>query len=139
MKIAVVCTLAAALLVPSFALPQASKFDGKWNVTLTCPATNEAGGAKGYTFSFSAEVKDGDLLGVYGREGELGSQRLSGHISNDGSADLRLDGIVGDPDYAINKSPTGKAFTYRVRARFEQSSGTGQRTSGRICEFRFSR
>jgi len=139
MKRSISCTFAAALLVPPLAVAQASKFDGTWNVTLTCPATNEAGGAKGYTHMFPAEVKDGNLLGLYGKEGELGSQRLSGHISNDGNANLRLDGIVNNPDYAINKAPTGKAFTYQVRAKFEQSSGVGQRTSGRGCEFRFSR
>ena len=131
--------LAVALLAPSLGLAQATRFDGKWNVTLTCPPTNDADGAKGYTHMFPAEVKDGYLVGMYGKEGELGSQRLSGQISNDGSAELRLDGIVSNPDYAIGKSPTGKAFTYRVRAKFEQSSGTGQRTSGRTCDFRFSR
>lgn len=139
MSSTVVSICAAALLVPSLALAQASKFDGAWNVTLSCPATNEGGGAKGYTHMFRAEVKDGNLLGLYGKEGELGSQRLSGHIANDGVADLRLDGIVNNPEYAINKTQTGKAFTYHVRAKFEQSSGTGQRTSGRVCEFRFSR
>jgi hypothetical protein len=128
-----------ALFVGPLALAQSTRFDGKWNVALTCPPANDADGTKGYTHLFPAEVKDGQLFGIYGKEGEPGSQRLSGRVAEDGSADLRLDGIVQNPDYAIGKSPPGKAFTYRVRARFEPSSGTGQRTSGRVCEFRFSR
>ncbi len=139
MKIFPIVLSAAIFVVQSFAVAQPTKFDGAWNVTLTCPPVNDADGTKGYTHMFTAEVKDGQLLGLYGKEGELGSQRLSGHISADGTADLRLDGIVNNPEYAIGKSPRGKPFTYKVRAKFERTSGTGQRTSGRICEFRFSR
>jgi len=125
--------------VPAMAGAQANSFDGTWNVTLTCPPTSEKEGAKGYTHKFPAEVKDGHLLGGYGKEGELGWQRLQGQIGADGSADLTLDGIVSNTDYAIGRSPTGKAFRYQVRATFEWSVGTGQRTSGRVCEFRFAR
>jgi hypothetical protein len=52
---------------------------------------------------------------------------------------LRANGIVNSPDYAIRQAQRGKAYTYRVRAQFEATSGTGQRTTGRTCEFRFTR
>ncbi len=133
--------LAAAFIVGahSCAIAQAAAFDGSWNVTLTCPPTSEKDGAKGYTHKFPAEVKNGHLLGEYGKEGELGWQRLQGQIAADGNANLTLDGIVSNADYAIGHSPTGKAFRYQVRAKFEGTAGTGQRTSGRVCEFRFAR
>ncbi len=130
---------AAIVLAHSLSLAQSTQFDGKWNVTLTCPPANDADGTKGYTHMFPAQVKEGQLLGIYGKEGDLGSQRLSGQIAADGSAELRLDGIVSNPDYAIGKSQKGKAFTYKVRTKFDQSTGIGQRTSGRVCEFRFVR
>ena len=125
--------------VHALAIAQATTFDGNWNVTLTCPPTSEKEGAKGYTLRFPAEVKNGHLLGQYGKEGELGWQRLQGQVAADGSAQLTLDGIVGNTEYAIGRSPTGKAFHYQVRAKFEGAAGSGQRTSGRVCEFRFVR
>ena len=131
----------ACLVLTAFvqAHGQTSAFDGAWNVTLICPSHNENEGAKGYTHLFLAEVNNGQLRGIYGKEGEPGWQFLHGEISPDGSATLTLDGIVDNPEYAIGKSPKGKPFSYKVRARFEHSSGTGQRMSGRACEFRFAR
>jgi hypothetical protein len=118
---------------------QTTTFDGAWDVTLTCPPHNDGEGTKGYTHFFPADVKNGELRAVYGKEGEPGWQFLHGKISPDGTATLTLDGIVNSPEHAIGRSSKGKPFSYKVRARFEQSSGTGQRLSGRVCEFRFAR
>ena len=140
MRVLASCVLAAIVGgLPAMAMAQATPFDGTWNVTLTCPPTSEKEGAKGYTHKFPAEVKDGQLLGEYGKEGELGWQRLRGQIAANGSASLMLDGIVSNSEYAVGHSPAGKAFRYQVRAKFEASAGAGQRTSGRVCEFRFAR
>ena len=130
--------LMTAVLSP-VARAQSTPFDGQWNVVLTCPPHNEGEAAKGYTHRFFAQVQHGELRGTYGTEGEPGWHFLHGTIAPDGSANLRLDGIVNNPPHAINNSPRGKAYTYRVRARFEPSSGTGERLSGRVCEFRFAR
>lgn len=124
-------------LIPAQA--QDTKFDGAWQVTLTCPPHNDEEGTKGYTHVFPAEVKNGQFRGVHGKEGEPGWHLLHGAISPDGNATLKLDGIVNSPEHAIGRSPKGKAYSYNVRARFEQASGTGQRMSGRVCEFRFAR
>ncbi len=118
---------------------QTTAFDGAWNVTLTCPPHNDNEGTKGYTHVFPAEVKNGQLKGIFGEEGVPGWQFLHGEITPEGNAILTLDGIVNNSEYAIGKSPKGKRFTYKVRAEFAQSSGTGQRLSGRVCEFRFAR
>ena len=106
---------------------------------MTCPPRNDADGAKGYTSRFPADVTNGQLLGVNGTAGQPGWHRLAGAIAADGSATLRFEGIVNDELYAINKAARGQAYRYGVRAQFGQSSGSGERLTGRVCQFRFSR
>ena len=134
-------SLLALIFVTAQALAaaQPTQFDGSWNVVMSCPPHNEEDEAKGYTHRFPAEVADGQLRAVHGAEGEPGWHLLTGRIAEDGSATLRLDGIVNSPDHAINNAQRGKAYRYTVRAQFEQASGTGQRMTGRVCQFRFSR
>ncbi len=117
----------------------ASPFDGMWSVTLTCPPHNEDEDAKGYVHQFPAEVKAGVIHGTHGTEGEPGWHFLSGPIGKDGSASLTLQGIVSNADYSVNHAYRGKPYVYRVRAKFEPTSGTGQRMGKRKCEFRFRR
>lgn len=119
---------------------QAQPWDGAWTVTLTCPPHSDADDdAKGYTHRFPATVRDGELDAVHGREGEPGWHHLHGRIRRDGSAGLRLDGIVNNPRYAINDAPRGKAYSYRVKAQFGADAGSGERLTGRACAFAFSR
>jgi len=139
---AVATVLATFTLVgsPAFAQAQAGPFDGAWNVTMTCPPHNEADDdAKGYTHRFVAEVQRSRMRGTHGTEGEPGWHFLHGKINDDGSATLRLDGIVNNPRFAINDAQRGKEYTYRIKAQFEPGSGAGQRLTGRACEFRFTR
>ena len=114
-------------------------FDGMWSVTLTCPAHNEDEDAKGYVHRFPAEVKDGVLRGTHATEGQPGWHFLSGTIGQDGTASLKLEGIVNNAEYSVNHAHRGKPYVYRVRAKFEPSSGVGQRVGKRKCEFQFRR
>ena len=144
MRIGTLITAAAsALAALGLATAQAAEaptaFDGQWDATLICPPHNEDDDAKGYTHRFPAEIRNGFIKGVYGTEGQPGWHTLSGPIAPDGSAMLKLDGIVSRPDYAINQAWSGKAYTYRVRARFEANSGSGQRLGQRKCDFVFAR
>lgn len=137
-------TLAAAMtagLLSTAASAEPGAFDGDWNVTLTCPPRHDADDdAKGYTHRFPATVAESELRGTYGHEGEPGWHHLHGRIRADGSATLRLDGIVNNPDYAINDAQRGKPYSYRVKARFDDArSGRGERLTGRACELRFTR
>lgn len=116
------------------------EFDGRWNVTLTCPPhSEEDDGAKGYVHQFPAEVRNGVLRGTHGFEGQPSFHLLTGTIAADGSAALKLDGIVSNPAYAINNAQRGKPYSYRVRASFEKSTGMGQRVGKRRCDFLFKR
>lgn len=117
----------------------ATRFDGAWNVTLTCPPHSDDEDAKGYVHRFPADVKDGVLRGTHGTEGQPSWHLLSGTIAPNGTAALTLDGIVGNPDYAINNAQRGKPYSYRVRAQFEPASGSGQRVGRRKCDFAFKR
>ena len=131
---------ALSLLAAVPAAAQQSTFDGSWNVTMTCPAHNaEDDDAKGYTHRFPAEVEKSRIRGTHGKEGEPGWHLLQGKINDDGSATLRLDGVVNNPKYAINDAQRGKEYSYRIKARFEANSGVGQRLTGRVCEFAFTR
>jgi hypothetical protein len=57
----------------------------------------------------------------------------------DGRAALQLDGIVGNPDYAVGRAFRGTPYSYCVRAAFAATSGSGQRIGKRKCDFRFQR
>lgn len=116
-----------------------SIFDGKWEVTLSCPPHHDDDDAKGYVHRFPAEVKGGALRGVHGTEGQPSWHLLVGNIAPNGAAALTLDGIVNNPAYSINNAQRGKPYTYRVRAQFESSSGIGQRVGKRKCDFGFKR
>ena len=114
-------------------------FDGTWNITMTCPPHSGDDDAKGYTHRFPGEVTKGELRAVHGAEGEPGWHLVTGTIAADGSATLRVEGIVNNAAYAINGAPRGKAYRYRVKASFEASSGSGERLTGRTCHFGFAR
>ena len=140
MRITTHVLFAALALAATLASALESRFDGSWNVTMTCPPHEEADDdAKGYTYRFPAEVRESRMQGTYGKEGEPGWQFLYGRIQEDGSAALRLEGIVNNPDYAIRNAERGKRYTYRIKAQFDEKSGVGQRLTGRVCEFRFTR
>ena len=129
----------AAAAVATAAAGQGTGFDGAWNVTLVCPPHSGDDDAKGYSQRFQGEVANGQMRAVHGKEGEPGWHLLTGRIASDGSATLQLDGIVNDEKYAINNAQRGKFYKYKVRAQFDPTSGSGERLTGRVCHFTFSR
>jgi hypothetical protein len=114
-------------------------FDGLWNVTLTCPPHNDDEDAKGYVHRFPAEVKASEFRGTHAGEGQPGWHLLTGTIAQDGNANLTLEGIVNNPNYAVNHAFRGKPYSYRVRAKFEASTGSGHRVGKHKCDFEFKR
>ena len=133
-------TLFAMGAVPSSAGGEPSTaFDGRWDVTLICQPHHDDEDAKGYTHRFPAVVANGALRGTHGTEGEPSWHLLTGTIDADGVAAMKLDGIVNNPDYAVGRAYRGKPYTYRVRAKFDATSGSGERIGKRKCEFRFKR
>jgi class 3 adenylate cyclase len=114
-----------------------ARFDGTWNVTITCPKHSD--GALGYVYELVAQVKDGVLRAEQGTEGAAGSLRLQGSIQPDGSARLDAKGLTGDPKYNVKSVSSGVPYAYQVEARFEGSRGTGRRLQLRACDLTFTR
>lgn len=107
---------------------------------MVCPPQSSAkDDAKGYTHRFAAEVLNSRLTGSRGKEDQPGWHFLHGNINADGGAVLRLDGIINSPEHAINDAPQGKEYKYRIKAQFDAIAGEGQRLTGRVCHFKFSR
>jgi len=115
--------------------PDATRFDGTWGVTLTCPDFKDAGvGAKGYALRFLMDVKDGVLNGQYGREGAPGWLKYEGRVQPDGTAEIQARGLTGDPNTAVDRVRQGTPYTYRMKAQFEGTRGRGTRLDLRPCE-----
>ena len=128
------------MLLAAPTIAQVTPFDGAWNVVMACmPHAEDDDDAKGYTHRFDATVIEGKFEGTHGTKGQPGWHFLHGKIHADGSATLRLDGVVNNPKYAIRNAPEGKPYTYRVKARFEGNIGIGERLTGRVCDFKFAR
>ncbi|HLY54063.1 MAG TPA: caspase family protein [Stellaceae bacterium] len=132
--------VAAPVPPPAPAAAAATRFDGLWNVALTCPAEH---GADGYTHDFVAEVKQGALRGQFGVVGEPASLVLDGTVQADGSALLNANGRMGAARYLVegakDKAP-GTPYFYVVDAHFDDRKGSGTRVGGpRSCSYAFAR
>lgn len=131
----ITCALAASAVAV-----EPSTFDGAWQATMTCPQHDDTDDeAKGYTHQLLGQVAGGELLLTHGKDQEPGWQMLKGNIQQNGDANLRLQGVVSNPKYAIKNAQRGKVYTYRVKAHFENGKGMGERMSSRICMFEFAR
>ena len=140
--------LAVLLCIPGIVFAQDAKspsqadrrFDGTWAVTLVCPDhTDNRGTALGFTYNFTAQVKDGVLHGEHGARDKPTWLSLDGKIKPDGSAEITATGVTNRPAYALYNVPTGTPYIYHVKARFEGSKGTGARVEGRVGNFTFTR
>jgi len=115
--------------------PQA-RFDGVWTTVVTC---YPADGAVPYTYEFTSTVKNSLFHGERGVKGTPGWLQLEGRILPDGSAGLAAQGLVGKERAAMEHSPPGTPYKYRIDARFSDNSGSGRRVEGRTCKVSFKR
>jgi len=115
----------------------AEPFDGKWLTTVSCSAARDA---LGYSFRFVSEVKDGNLRGLHGTEGEPSSLLIEGKVSADGTGMLYATGRTGSKEYVPGRdTPRGTEYSYNIEAHFKGTTGTGTRVEGRPCSFRFEK
>jgi hypothetical protein len=115
----------------------ADAFDGSWSVLEVCETSPE--GARGYKWTYPATVKDGYFVGQYRQEGQSPSMSLKGMIRPDGSASLIAHGISGDSDHNIKFAPAQTPINFEVRAKFAGKTGAGERLTGRVCKFTFTK
>jgi hypothetical protein len=114
----------------------AGAFDGNWSVAISCAATSD--GAKPYSWSFPATVKNGAIHGQHNNPGETPSGTLTGRIADNGDGLLQMAGIAGDSDHTVGRIG-GVHFRYSVKAHFNGGSGSGERQERRSCSLSFSR
>lgn len=136
MRLAVL--LCPIVLLTGVAAAQES-FDGKWRGVITCAPHAEDGGARGYSYGFPAQVKNGVLHAERKAEDAPGSLRIDGPIQPDGTAELIAKGLTGHPDNAVGHHAPATPYTYRIKARFEGSKGVGTRLDARKCDFTFTK
>ena len=110
-------------------------FDGTWNVSLGCAKAPD--GALPYTWSFSAEVQRGSILGYYNKPGIVPSGTLSGQIGAGGDALLIMQGLTGNTNYTVGYANPGTPFRYTITAHFDSANGTGKRNEMRNCVLDF--
>lgn len=137
-KIAKILLLTGFALLVSQDLSFAGEsFDGKWLTTVSCEASR---GALGYSYRFVSEVKDGNLRGLHGTEGQAGSLLIEGKIEADGAAKLYASGRIGSKEYVPGRdAPRGTEYNYSIRAQFKETMGSGTRIEGRPCSFQFQK
>ena len=115
-----------------------ARFDGLWTVTVDCPRTSAGStGAEGYVLMFFAKVKDGNLQGQHGNQGQPDSLTLVGKVQPDGSATLNARGMTGEPKHSVNREAKGTPYGWRGNALFEGTRGVGKRTDLRPCDLSF--
>jgi len=115
-------------------------FDGRWAVTLVCEDAADSGKvAKGYTLNFFSDVKEGRLTGQDGKIGQPGYLSLVGIIKADGSAEIKVNGLIGNPKLAVGKAISGTPYSYHMRGIFTPTSGKATRIELRPCEATFTK
>ncbi len=130
--------IAALGTLPGAALTsilRAASFEGNWSATVNCP--REPGGARGYTYRFTASVKGGALHGENGRCGTPGSLTITGHVATDGAVSFNAHGIVNNPKYALKHRKMGVKYAYSAIGRFSGRHGNAHRTHGWTCNYSF--
>jgi hypothetical protein len=126
-----------ALLILPGGLLAGESYDGKWLTTVSCESARDA---LGYSFRFVSEVKDGNLRGLHGTEGQPSSLLIEGKIDADGAAKLYATGRTGSKEYVPGRdTPRGTEYSYSIEAHFKGAKGTGKRVEGRPCSFQFEK
>lgn len=121
---------------PASAKTGNTKFDGEWDLNVSCPAF---GKASSYFRFMKAEVKDGVLHGEYLTPGTPAWFVIDGKIAADGKASFVAKGLTGNPAVTMNNSKPGSPYTFTADGQFEGSSGSGKRNELRPCDLKFAK
>jgi len=89
--------------------------------------------------NFFSDVKEGRLTGQDGKIGQPGYLSLVGIIKADGSAEIKVNGLIGNPKLAVGKAISGTPYYYHMRGTFTPTSGKATRIELRPCEATFTK
>jgi hypothetical protein len=134
---AVSALVGALLMLATIESAHAASFDGTWSVLEVCETTSE--GARGYTWRYDADVKNGRFVGQYRNKGQVPSMTLEGQIRADGTATLKASGVSSDAEHNVKFAQAQTPISFQVSATFEGNKGTGSRLGARACKFTFSK
>ncbi|CAN5493361.1 caspase family protein [soil metagenome] len=129
-------------VVPSVAPSSgpSSSFDGQWSVALVCEDAQDRNKlVKGYKMNFPLEVRQGQMRGQAGAAGKAASLVMTGSIQADGTADIAVNGLSGNPDNVFGHINPGTPYSYHMRGSFTSASGKASRIELRPCVANFSR
>jgi hypothetical protein len=114
-----------------------TRFDGKWQTTVSWDA---ARGALGFSYRFTSVVKNGNFRGLHGVEGQRGYLLIEGKIGDDGDGKLYAAGMTGSKEYVPGlDTPPGTDYGYHIKSQFTGRTGTGERVEGRHCTIEFEK
>jgi hypothetical protein len=136
-RVTVRAWVGALLMLTTIENAHAASFDGTWSVLQVCETTSD--GARGYTWRYDADVKNGRFVGQYRNKGQVPSMTLEGQIQADGTATLKASGISGDAEHNLKFAQAQTPISFQVSAKFEGSKGSGTRLGSRACKFTFSK
>jgi len=123
-----ISVLFAVSVLNTKAAPLVATFDGAWSITEIGHEYKNPDGS--VTLSgvrhFRATVKNGILHAESGVRGVAGWFELNGTISTNGMADLRANGLTGNPVYTPGHAPPSTPVEYEVTAHFDKLRATGK-------------
>ena len=112
-----------------------------WSLPIKRDATGKV--VRGFRSQYTVHVQNGVLRAEHkshpSQRGYSSWLRIDGKIQPDGSADLRVNGLSGDPIYSPAGEKPGTPYNYEVRAHFAGNYGTGNSVGFRIHNFTFAR
>jgi hypothetical protein len=112
------------------------KFDGAWDLKISCPQSGKAAGWDRY---MSAVVKDNVMHGEHLKPSNPAWLVIDGRIGVDGKATLMAKGLTGNPAMTVNNAKAGSPYGFTISAQFDNSSGTGKRNELRPCDLTFAK
>jgi hypothetical protein len=114
-----------------------NKFDGVWIIRELC---EKRGIWRADTYQFAGKIKDGIFHFQYGSEGEANSATYDGKIERDGSAEIAVKGLSGDPANDPLHRPLGTSFQYKIAIKLDEEHGAGIRIeTARPCRSEWSK
>jgi len=114
-----------------------NKFDGVWIVREVCEKNRIW---RADTYQFAGKIKDSMFHFQFGSEGEANSGTYDGKIGVDGSAEINVKGLTGDPAYDPLHRPLGTGYHYKIAIKLDEARGAGIRIeTPRPCRSEWSK
>lgn len=124
----------AALTKPS---TMGQTFDGVWIIKEVC---EKSGKWPANTYQLTGTISEGVFRSQHGLVGQVDSWTFDGKIQNDGSAEIDVEGLTGNPDNDPLHRPSRTPVHYKIALKLEGTRGAGVRVeTPRPCRSEWSK